>query len=250
MFDLEDIASLHIEDAFRNSYEYEGIQVPRVTAIISKMIEEEGIKQWANSLGFHHQSYSRVLKDLAILGTLTHNAISTYIMGNPIPSDAPQYPMDSFRLWWSTILRSGGQVLGSEVPVVCDLYGGTYDLLLKIKKKRYLVDFKTSNHVTYKYWLQLAAYTRVLRQQGVNINGLMILQLCKTDIAFREYVLDFSNQSHKEYFDICERTFMALLYSYYHITYLERRFKNEWGSIKPQVLPRRVESNDLSEGDA
>lgn len=239
MFDLEDIASLHIEDAFKKTYDYNGIAVPRVTAIISKMIEEDGIKQWANSLGFHHQSYTRVLKELAILGTLTHNAISTYIMGNPIPLDAPQYPMDSFRLWWSSILHSGGKVLGSEVPVVCDLYGGTYDLLLKIKKKIYLVDFKTSNHVTYKYWLQLAAYTRVLRQQGTKIDGLMILQLCKTDIAFREYVLDFSNPSHKEYFDICERTFMALLYSYYHITYLERRFKNEWGSIQPQVLPRR-----------
>ena len=45
---------------------------------------------------------------------------------------------------------------------------------------------------------------------------------------FREYVLDFSIESHKEYIDICERTFMSMVYTYYHIHYLEKRFKDEY----------------------
>ena len=39
-FDLEDIAGLEIEDIIKKEspYEYDGIPVPRVTHIISKMI--------------------------------------------------------------------------------------------------------------------------------------------------------------------------------------------------------------------
>jgi hypothetical protein len=39
-FDLEDLAGLNIESCLDKTYEYNGKPVPRVTAVISKMIEE------------------------------------------------------------------------------------------------------------------------------------------------------------------------------------------------------------------
>lgn len=121
--------------------------------------------------------------------------------------------------------------LSTEVSLVCDHYGGTYDLMMEASGKVWLVDFKTSNHVTYKYWLQLAAYARILRMQGVRIDGLLILQLSKYGVAFREYVLDLSWSPHVEYLEVCERTFLSLLYGYYHIKHLERRFQDEWPEL-------------------
>ena len=85
--------------------------------------------------------------------------------------------------------------------MVCEWFGGTYDLLLKINGCLFLVDFKTSNHVTYKYYMQLAAYSYMLKQQGIYISGVIILQLAKTSPRYNEFVLDFSNQSDKYYFE-------------------------------------------------
>lgn len=228
MFDFEDLAGLQIESLIESPYEFNGRPVPRVTEVISKMIEEPSIVAWANSLGFKHQNYRKVRDKYAQIGSATHHAIETYLHGQQVSIDTPQYPMQSFVVWWEEMKKVNAQVLSTEQTLVCELYGGTYDFMMKANGKLYLIDFKTSNHITYKYWIQLAAYAKVLRDQGINIDACLILQLSKYDVAFREYLLDLSFQPHREYLEICERTFMALLYGYYHIKYLERRFKDEW----------------------
>ena len=239
-FDLEDVAGLNIESAIDHTYEFNGKPVPRVTAVISKMIEEPGITKWANNLGFQHISHSKLLKELADLGTRTHHGIEVFLNGGMIPPETPQFTMDSFRLWWMEMNKMGAIVVGTENPLVCDLYGGTYDLLMEVGGKTILVDFKTSNHVTYKYWLQLAAYNRILRANKVKLDGCLILQISKFRVAFREYYLDLHWKGHREYFDLCERTFMSLLYGFYHINYLEKRFKYEWPIINPKYLSGQV----------
>ncbi len=228
MFDFEDLAGLQIESLIESPYEFNNRPVPRVTEVISKMIEEPSIAGWANSLGFKHQNYKKVRDLYAQIGSATHHAIETYLHGQPVPIETPQYPMQSFVVWWEEMKRLNAQAVSTEQALVCELYGGTYDLMMTANGKTYLIDFKTSNHITYKYWLQLAAYTRILREQGVVIDACLILQLSKYGVAFREYLLDLSFPSHSEYLAVCERTFMALLYGYYHIKYLERRFKDEW----------------------
>lgn len=228
MFDFEDLAGLQIESLIESPYEFNGHSVPRVTEVISKMIEEPSIAGWANSLGFKHQSYNKTREMYAQIGSATHHAIESYLHGQPIPIDAPQYPMQSFVVWWEEMKKLKAQALSTEQALVCELYGGTYDCIMTANGKTYLIDFKTSNHITYKYWLQLSAYTRILREQGVMIDACLILQLSKYGVAFREYLLDLSLPQHVDYLAVCERTFLSLLYGYYHIKYLERRFKDEW----------------------
>ena len=230
MIPLEDINQLNLKIA-NSRYLYNGKEVARVTAITSKMIHEDSIVQWSNSLGFRHLSYKNVLKEAADIGTYTHEGIEAYLKQEVIPDTTPLVPLDSFKLWWVKVNTGNRiEILGQEQSLVCPYFGGTYDLLMKINDAIYLVDFKTSNHVTYKYYLQLAAYNYLLKQQGISIHGVIILQLKKDKPAYNEYVLDLSNPRHKDYFDICERTFLSLVYSYYHVFYLEEEFKHEFQS--------------------
>ena len=224
MISLTDIKDIAIVDT-SGRYKYQGTSVPRVTEIISKMIHEDAIVQWANSLGFQHKRYTEVLNNAAVYGTKVHHTIEVYLKDHMEPSEKI-YCFEAFKKWWQTISKDNKvEILGQEQKLVCPFFGGTYDMLLKINDLIYLVDFKTSNHVTYKYYIQLAAYAYMLREYyGIQIHGVIILQLLKRNSSYNEYFLNLKNDEHKKYFALCERTFLSLVYSYYHITYLEKNF--------------------------
>ena len=224
---LQDILDLHVEMNSSDRYTYNGKNVPRVTEVLSKMISEEKLMSWANSLGFKHQRYKDVLSKAAVFGTKIHHGIECFLKGEKVPEDTPSICFKAFQEWWKIIETTDYEIIGQEQKLVCEWYGGTYDCLMKINGKLYLIDFKTSNHVTYKYYLQLAAYSKVLREkENVNIDGVLILQLNKYQPKYKEYILDLSIPEHKEYFNLCERTFESILYSYYHIHYLEENFND------------------------
>lgn len=204
--------------------------VPRVTDILSKTIHEDYLMKWANSLGFRRLSYVEELNKAALCGTIAHNAIEQYLQQKE-EFDPNKHenntPFQSFLLWWEDITRSNDiEIVGQEEQLTCEWFGGTYDLLLKINGKTYLVDFKTSNHVSYKYFLQLAAYRYMLyRSKGINIDGCLILQLGKQEIMFKEYVLDFSNTEHYYFIEQCAQAFMSLVYAYYNTFHVKELYK-------------------------
>lgn len=228
-FSFKDIDDLEFKlSESVSNYKFNGNIIPRVTSIISNMIHEDSLMYWANGLGFKHQSYKNIINEAFDYGHKTHHGIEIFLKENRIEEDAPYFSMTAFITWWNNLIANQTvQILGQEVPVVCQYYGGTYDLLLSINGEPWLIDFKTSNHITYKYFLQLAAYNKILRdEQKLNLRGTVILQLSKTTPTYNEYTLDFTNPIHKRYIDNCERTFMSLLYSYYHIKYLEGEFNH------------------------
>lgn len=227
--DMKDILELG-DIKFGDRYVYNGRNVPRATEIISKCIHEDSIVSWSNNLGFRRKKYKDVLNYSADYGTKVHYGIECYLKNKPIDDNTPSIPLEAFRLWWKMINQNNTvEILGQEVKLVCKYYGGTYDLLIKINNKIFLVDFKTSNHITYKYYIQLASYNRILRDiHGIQIDGFIILQLDKNKPIFREYVLDLDKEDHRQYLGYCERTFMSMVYTYYHIYYLEKRFKDEY----------------------
>lgn len=236
MVDLTEVKDIAIADC-SDRYTYNGKNVPRVTEILSKMIHEDYLMYWANNLGFSHRKYEKVLFDAANFGTKAHYGIECFLKEKDIPLNTPMTPIDSFRLWWEAINKNNNvEVVAQEQKLVCEWFGGTYDLLLKINGCLFLVDFKTSNHVTYKYYMQLSAYSYMLKKQGIYISGVIILQLNKTSPGYNEFVLDFSNKKDKDYFEMCEKTFLALVYGYYHIHWLEEEFKN---GVKAKIQSTR-----------
>jgi hypothetical protein len=71
-------------------------------------------------------------------------------------------------------------VIHNELNLVSDTYrmGGTLDRVMTVDGQLLLVDIKTSNAVHPHYWLQLAAYERMLQEKtGMKVDGVAILWL-------------------------------------------------------------------------
>lgn len=210
---LQEVNEIQLRE---KKYFYNGIAVPRVTDIISKMISEEYLLYWANSLGFKHQSYKKTIDEAAKLGSEAHDLINKFILGENFNSN--NIPYLSFRKWWTDINSNCTvKIIGTEQSITCQYFGGTYDLLIEVNDKLYLVDFKTSNHISYKHFIQLSAYKYMLEQQGYKIDGCIILQLDKKEILYNEYsIICWNNIEHKNFIDNCQNTFFSLVYAYYN----------------------------------
>lgn len=233
---LDEIEELNNIDS---EYYFNSIKVPRVTKILSTCIHSDSLMYWANSLGFKHKSYSKTLTQSANIGTQAHNSIDHFLSDNsyqvPLTNEsAAIFAYNSFLKWYNILVQNNDvEVLLHEHKLVCKYFGGTLDGLYKINRKIYLVDYKTSNHITYRYCLQLAAYIYMLRViMNITVDGCVILQLSKNDISFNEYVLNFDNPIHAQYINECERAFLSLVYAYYNINIVENGYKNiDWGVV-------------------
>lgn len=217
-----------------SNYTYNGIIVPRVTKILSKCIHSDSLMYWANSLGFKHQSYSKTLETAANIGHHTHENIDGFLSDESYEALESSMPYQSYNAyqsflkWYTTVTSIANvKVIFHEKPLTCRYFGGTLDGLYEINGKIYLVDYKTSNHITFKYILQLAAYRYMLRTElGIEIDGCIILQLAKETISYNEFVLNFSNIDHLNYMNDCELAFLSLVFSYYNINKIENGYKN------------------------
>ena len=225
---------------FESDYVYNGQIVPRVTKILSRCIHNDSLMFWANSLGFKHQSYKKTLKEAADIGTECHNCIDNFlesITNNTIFSE-PRWQnykarnaFRGFLKWFNDVSSSASMsIILHEHHLACRYFGGTLDGLYMINGKRYLVDYKTSNHVSFNYYLQLAAYRYMLRtEMGIEIDGCIILQLDKNSESYNEFILDFSNLAHLDFINHCERTFFSLVYSYYNLYVVEDFYQKIFG---------------------
>lgn len=197
-------------------YFHNGIPIPRVTEIISKMISEEYLLYWSNSLGFKHQSYKKTIDNAANIGSESHDLINKFLLGETFVSN--NIPYLGFRKWWMDINTNNDiKIIGTEQTLTCEYFGGTYDLLIEIDGLLYLVDFKTSNYIGYKHFIQLSAYKYMLEQKGYIISGCIILQLNKKEIKYTEYPILYNTNIHKQFMDKCLNSFFSLVYGYYNI---------------------------------
>lgn len=207
----------------QEKYFHNGVPVPRVTEIISKMISEEYLMYWANSLGFKHQSYKKTVDAAANIGSESHDLINRFLLGETFTSN--NIPYLGFRRWWMDINTNNNiKVIGTEQIITCEYFGGTYDLLIEIDGLLYLVDFKTSNYIGYKHFVQLSAYKYMLEQRGYIISGCIILQLHKKEISYTEYPVFCSNDVHNDFINRCLSTFFSLVYGYYNIYQCQNMF--------------------------
>lgn len=208
-----------------NRYTFQNIPVPRVTEILS-IVSEEYLITWANNLGlYQHKKHIDILETAANIGTAVHKAIEEYLLYNK-KFDANDYDIsireniangfNSFLQWWNIITNYEYEIIFMEKQLVCKYFGGTLDMLIRIKDKLYIVDFKTSNQPNYKYFLQLAAYRYMLQEEGIEVDGCVILMLNKKKALFNELVLDFSFTEHLEFINNCQTAFFSYLYTYYN----------------------------------
>ena len=204
---------------FESEYRYDGNIVPRVTKILSRCIHNDALMYWANSLGFKHKSYQKTLNEAANIGTQCHNSIDSFMEDNTF---MPSTDIDQSAI--ATL--NNVKVIFHEKQIVCPYFGGTVDGLYEINGKRYIIDYKTSNHISINYYLQLAAYRYILENYyNINIDAMIILQLNKTGIGWNQILLDLSDPEILAFANQCETTFLSLVYSYINLTITEDMFK-------------------------
>lgn len=220
---VKTVENIDISQLIDSPYSYNGRPVPRVSDILKNCINEDYIAIWANSLGLRRKSYKEELERLADIGTAVHESIERFFKFG-IESD--NIGFRGFKDWWNVINQNNVvKVIASEETIVCPYFGGTIDCILEINGKNYIVDFKTSNNITIKHFLQLAAYRyMVATQKGLKIDGLIILQLNKKKQAFGEYLVDFNNPEGLHFMYDCTDTFLAMAYQYHNYINCTRKF--------------------------
>ena len=203
--------------------------VKRVTKILDEINTPE-IVYWANSLGFKHLSYAKELRKYADLGTLVHSEIEDILTHVNSPFYFLKYETPGAYAFytWLAFKRAQGihlKTLEIEKSIVGKYFCGTMDAIMKLNDEVYLIDFKTSNVIGYKYYMQLAAYRYLLySQKNINVEGCIILQFDKQNPRYREFNLTFSNPYDYEFIENCHRAFFGLVYTYYNIKLCQSQF--------------------------
>lgn len=177
----------------RRRYRLEdGTVVPGVTTVTG-LLAKPSLVRWANRLGLEGIDSARVTEQSARIGTLTHAMIRASLLGevfDPENSDPEELGQaeEAFRcfLRW----RDGHSLrpIHCERPFVSHLlrYGGTPDCYCMLDGKPVLLDFKTGKRIYDEYFVQLAAYARLLREQGCPVEELRVLRLGRAEEACEE----------------------------------------------------------------
>lgn len=209
-----------------SEYRYNGIRVPRVTHILSAMLHDDYLIPWANAMGLYkHLKYDDIMDKATSIGSIIHNAIEDYLQNKKdldfsiVPEEYKHEVYNAwsaFKSWWSIVEKHNYKIIMEEQTITCQYYGGTLDLLLEVDGMTYLIDFKTSNHLSYKYFLQLAAYRRALfYEMNINTDRCILLQLSKKSNTYNEVMLFMDDPMDAEYMRRCDSMFMTLVYGYH-----------------------------------
>ena len=158
----------------------DGTLVPGVTTIIGQL-DKPALIQWAWKLGKEGKDWREERDSAGDVGTLVHETILKFFRREEI-CDLDDVVFNCFRKfinWWEEEMKNAPLEVISERALVSEKYrfGGQLDIFIDHK----LVDIKTSNGIYDSYWLQLAGYDILLRENGYKVDEYQILWLPKDD---------------------------------------------------------------------
>ena len=151
-------------------YRRNGKYYPSITYVLSSYPKGKFFEDWLKKVGY---SSEYIVRKASEQGTETHEMIEDYLNGKELnflsPSGYPQYDT----LVWQMFLRFVDfwetykpKLIETEVHLFSDKIkvAGTCDMVCEIeidgKVERWVIDFKTSNHLQTTYDLQGAIYAQ------------------------------------------------------------------------------------------
>jgi hypothetical protein len=162
-----------------------GPPVPSVTAILSATKEGKNLADWEERVG--SEEASRIKNEAATVGTHMHNVIERLLLNRPLETPRNYLQVKGYRMGYlliETFFPRMDQVWGSEVPLLYPgRYAGTSDLVGIYRGEICIVDFKQTNKMKQRKWiedyfLQLAAYAEAHNMyHGTRINQGVILMV-------------------------------------------------------------------------
>lgn len=185
----------------------DGSRVPSVTTILEKTKPKEArqaLQEWRNRVG--EQRAQQITTEAANRGTRMHTYLERYVKNDDI-GELPTNPFaqPSWFMAAEVILKGlchANEFWGAEVPLYYSgLYAGTTDLVGTWKGHPAIMDFKQSNKVKKREWIddyfiQLAAYAAAHNEtHGTDIKTGVILMCVKPatehdDPVYQEFVLE------------------------------------------------------------
>lgn len=174
----------------------DGTIVPSVTAALGILNKGEQLQNWIWECGRQGVDYREVRDAAGRVGTLSHYLITCHLKGE-VP-DTSEYStpdiekakscLTKYQRWESAHPLSPVMI---EAPLVSEefRYGGTLDLFAELAGEFILVDFKTGGAIYPEDFSQLAAYRKLLEEQGWPVANARILRIgADQDEGFEEKI--------------------------------------------------------------
>ena len=214
--------------------------VPRVSEILDACIGKSYLQSWSASLGSTYESTRQMILNT---GTYAHILIEDFLKyGNirdenkEFDSNRPYYReqalkcYSNFVAWWNNMIEQGFKIdiLAIEKPIVCKLYGGTADIIARIKDPNglvgnYILDFKTSTSMTIDYFYQTVMYMYAMNtndNETIKIDGVGVIR-CDKYRSVYEYLI-INKQKDPEFINCLRETTRSMVEYYY------RRIESEY----------------------
>jgi hypothetical protein len=160
-----------------------GNYIPSVTSILDAYPKDAGFYKWLKDVGNDADS---IRDEAGRRGSVVHELTEKYDAGEEVTflsnDGNPRFKM----LEWSMFERYvefsttyNPTILTMEMHMISDNLGfaGTIDRTVNLNGLDMLIDIKTSNQIYPSYWLQLAAYNKLLEENNIKVDGVGILWL-------------------------------------------------------------------------
>lgn len=173
----------------------DGTPIPGVTTVLN-ILAKPALIQWAWELGRQNLDWREVRDSAGDIGTLAHFLIMCHLKGET-PDTSEYSPADiekatnclnKFKNWLKEHPISPVMI---ETPLVSEKYkfGGTLDLFAEYNGEFVLVDFKTGKAIYPEMLYQVAAYQKLLEEQGWPVASARILRIGRDeDEGFEEVI--------------------------------------------------------------
>lgn len=189
-------------------YKTEDGRIVPGTTTITGLLNKPFLVAWANRLGLEGIDSSKYTDEAAMVGTLAHAMIEADLQGTVIDQslyspqqwDLAENSLISYYEWKS---RHELTPIFCEKQMVSDvrLYGGTIDCYCMLDGKPTLLDFKTGKAIYDEYFVQLAAYAELLKEQDLPVDQVRILRVGRDETEGFE---ERSVPDTRKYFQIFE----------------------------------------------
>jgi genome maintenance exonuclease 1 len=159
--------------------------VPSVTTILSSTKDKAHLEEWSRRIG--EEEAERIKNEAALVGTHMHNVVERLLLNRPLETPRTWLQVRGYRMGYTLIEKFFPYVdeaWGTEIPLIYPgRYAGTSDFIGVYKGKPCIVDFKQTNKMKKRAWIedyfvQLAAYAVAHNQQhATDINQGVILMV-------------------------------------------------------------------------
>ena len=175
----------------------DGKRVPSVTTILG-VIDKPALKFWANQIGLNGIKIVEYVDDKAMIGTLAHYIIECFVKNEK--ENFEQFECDQEQIEQARVCtkkffewldyQAEFSPIASELHLVSESmqYGGTIDLIAKLNGKITLIDFKTCNAIYEEPYFQTAAYEKLAKEHGYNVEQVVILRIGRDEEEGFEYI--------------------------------------------------------------